>query len=119
VWSLHGGGDPYALIELNLRKRIGFAPARHVVTSVAWVLGNCRCLAPERWVARISPRPLYFINAKDDERVPRECVELLWNAAREPKEMVWIEGRHVEPKRVEIVQELVDRVLTRMADEAR
>jgi dienelactone hydrolase len=97
VWSLHGGGDPYALIDHNLRTRVRSAPARHLISCIACLFGNYRRLAPERWVGRIAPRPLVLVNAYDDERIPRACVDVLWNAARDPKEQIWIEGRTSSP----------------------
>ena len=50
---------------------------------------------PVNWVARISPRPLLMINGKDDPIVPRECTERLFAAAKEPKEILWLEGGHM------------------------
>lgn len=50
---------------------------------------------PVNWVARISPRPLLMINGKDDQIVPKECTERLFAAAKEPKEIVWLEGGHM------------------------
>ncbi len=50
---------------------------------------------PVNWVARISPRPLLMINGKDDQIVPKECTERLFAAAREPKEILWLEGGHM------------------------
>ncbi len=50
---------------------------------------------PVNWVARIAPRPLLMINGKDDPIVPKECTERLFAAAKEPKEIVWLEGGHM------------------------
>lgn len=50
---------------------------------------------PVNWVARISPRPLLMINGKDDQIVPKECTERLFAAAKEPKEIVWLDGGHM------------------------
>lgn len=54
-------------------------------------------LAPEevdplRYVGRIAPRPLLFVNAGSDERIPRSASEALYAAAREPKQMLWFDG---------------------------
>lgn len=49
---------------------------------------------PVHWVARIAPRPLLMINGNGDTIVPRECTERLFRAAREPKEIVWLDGGH-------------------------
>jgi len=50
---------------------------------------------PVNWVGRISPRPLLMINGKDDQIVPKECTERLFAAAKQPKEIVWLEGGHL------------------------
>ena len=114
VWSVHGAGDPYALLEHALARKIGFTPLRVAAASMVNVLASGSQIAPERWVAGISPRPFVMINASEDERLPRAAVERLYDAAREPKEIHWLPGRHVGPKRKEIVAELVGRVLDRV-----
>jgi dienelactone hydrolase len=49
---------------------------------------------PSRHVARFAPRPLLFVNVLGDETIPREASEALFEAAREPKEILWFEGTH-------------------------
>jgi uncharacterized protein len=51
---------------------------------------------PISHVARIAPRPLLFVNALRDERVPRARAEALHEAAREPKEVLWFDASHHE-----------------------
>ena len=114
VWSIHGAGDPYRLIEHALVRKIGFWPLRAAVAETANVLASGPRIAPERWVARIAPRPFVMVNADSDERIPRDAVIELYDAAAEPKEIVWLPGRHVQPKRKEIVQGLIDQVLARV-----
>lgn len=50
---------------------------------------------PVSFAARIAPRPLLMINGKNDPIVPKECTERLFGAAREPKEIVWLDGGHM------------------------
>ena len=114
VWSIHGAGDPYALLEHGLEKRIPFAPARAFVAGVANVLASGSRLAPEAWVGGISPRPFVMVNGDTDDKIPRACIDRLYAAAREPREIVWRPGGHVGPKRKEIVQGLIDVVLERV-----
>lgn len=66
---------------------------------------------PVNWVARISPRPLLMINGKDDQIVPKECTERLFAAAKEPKEIVWLEGGHMPQP--DVVLRKVDEWLTK------
>jgi len=117
VWSLHGAATPGELLEHSLRNRIGWGPLRAVVASIAGRLAYADQLAPERWVARIAPRPFVMVNAEADERLPRELVLRLYESAREPKELVWLPGRHVEPKRADVVAGLLRVVLDRMGGE--
>jgi hypothetical protein len=55
-----------------------------------------------------------MVNADSDERLPRECIERLYAAAHEPREMIWRPGLHVQPNRTRVVQDLVDIVLARV-----
>ena len=114
VWSIHGAGDPYALLEHSLERRIPFAPARAVVAGLANVAACGPGLAPEKWVGEIAPRSFVMVNAESDERLPRECIEKLYAAAGEPREILWRPGQHVEPDRRRIVQDLIDLVLARV-----
>lgn len=50
---------------------------------------------PVNYVGRIAPRPLLMINGKDDTVVPKECTDRLFAAAKEPKEILWLEGGHM------------------------
>jgi fermentation-respiration switch protein FrsA (DUF1100 family) len=49
---------------------------------------------PSRHVARFAPRPLLFVNATGDETIPREASAALFEAAGEPKEILWFDGTH-------------------------
>jgi len=51
---------------------------------------------PAAHVARIAPRPLLFVGALRDERVPRARADALLGAAREPKEALWFDCGHTE-----------------------
>jgi dienelactone hydrolase len=49
---------------------------------------------PARFVARIAPRPVLFVNARGDETLPRAAAETLHAAASEPKQVAWFDGGH-------------------------
>ena len=51
-------------------------------------------LDPVAQVGRISPRPLLFVNARHDERVPPARAEALHAAAGEPKQVLWFDAGH-------------------------
>jgi hypothetical protein len=115
VWSVHGAGKPYMLLEHNLQSAIPFAPARVFVAGLADLLASGPRLAPEDWVARIAPRPFVMINAADDERMPRAAVMALYERAGEPRELIWLPGIHVQSNRKNVLQSLVNTVLERAA----
>ncbi len=114
VWSIHGAGDPYGLLNANLERYVATRPARAAVAGFAHVAINGPGLAPERWVSDIAPRPFIMINASDDARIPRASVHTLYDAAEDPRELIWMTGGHVGPRRADIVQQLVDMVFARM-----
>lgn len=95
VWAIHGSGGSFAPLEANMKQAIGFAPARYVSAAIANVIIAGPRFAPERWAARISPRPFVMVNALDDERMPRAAVESLYERAAHPKELIWMSGRHI------------------------
>ena len=51
-------------------------------------------IEPLNFVGRISPRPLLFINAENDEVFPKPLSMLLHAKANEPKEIIWYESGH-------------------------
>ncbi len=53
-------------------------------------------LDPARHIAAFAPRPLLFVNATRDERIPRARAEALHAAAGEPKQVLWFECGHSE-----------------------
>lgn len=55
-------------------------------------------IEPLNFVEQISPRPLLFINAEDDEVIPKPMAMLLHAKANEPKKVIWYKsGHHVNP----------------------
>ena len=55
-----------------------------------------------------------MINARDDERLPREGVEKLHPALGAGHEIVWTQGQHVEPGRADVLEQLRSDVLSRI-----
>jgi len=49
---------------------------------------------PARHVGRFAPRPILFVNAERDERIPRASAEALHAAAGHPKEALWFDATH-------------------------
>ena len=117
VWLIHGGGRPEVVIEHGLKEHIRFAPARRLIARLLSTAAYGHHLAPEKWVGRISPRPVIVISALDDESIPQESVESLHAALGSPSEVIWMSGQHVRPGRDEIIKKITDVVFARMAEE--
>lgn len=49
---------------------------------------------PKHWVGRISPRPVLMINGTEDPIIVPAAARALHAAAREPKEVIWVETGH-------------------------
>ncbi len=114
LWAVHGAGRSRLLIDHNARPYVPTAPLRRLAAAAADALVAGPRLTPERWVGRVAPRPFVMLNATDDERLPRPAILALWEAAREPRELVWMPGPHVQRNRPEVVKALLDAVLVRM-----
>lgn len=113
VWALHGSGGSFTPLEAGMRRTISFTPLRVAAAAIANVLIAGPRLDPVRWVASIAPRPFIMVSAEDDERLPRSAVDALYRSAREPKEIIWMPGKHVHADSA-TVQALVQIVMTRM-----
>lgn len=109
VWAVHGSGGSYRPLEANMRRTIGFAPLRMIAAGIANVIISGPRLDPVRWVGRVAPRSFVMINAMNDERLPRDAVDALYEAAREPKERIWMSGAHVhgDSATIERITEIV------------
>ncbi|HSA56338.1 MAG TPA: hypothetical protein VLE53_11585 [Gemmatimonadaceae bacterium] len=115
LWLVHGAGRPVQLIERGLERSVPWAPLRWPVAHLANVLASGPRLAPEKWVPQVAPRPVIMINARADERLPRAAIDALHASARQPKEVIWLPGQHVQPNREEVIRALVETVLARAA----
>jgi dienelactone hydrolase len=105
VVVLYGGGRLPELIAHTLEHPAQPRPYPHwaaVLTSqtLTWLFAP---LAPERYAPAITPRRFLMINAVGDTLVPRESVLALYEAARPPKELIWIEGEHIHPDETTLI----------------
>ncbi len=99
-----GGGDLRRMIRHNVRRYEGPVVSEGVSFLGALLL---QPLEPLRYIDRVSPRPLLMINGAEDEQIPRECTEELYRKAREPKKIVWLEARHVNPRDTALTRSIV------------
>jgi dienelactone hydrolase len=108
VVVLYGGGPVGSLVTHTLRH-----PSQRVPWPAwqAWLAGHALAtlltpLEPTRYAAAIAPRPFLMINGAGDSLVPRAHAEALYAAAREPKELLWMPGEHVQPTEAELLARL-------------
>jgi hypothetical protein len=66
---------------------------------------------PTRFVEDIAPRPLVMVNGVDDPQMPVPAVAALYEAAREPKRIVWLRTGHLMPTDSALIRRLVDTTL--------
>lgn len=104
VIALYGGGHVGSLAAHVLRLGGGEAvsPWRAMMTGQGLAL-LLAPLEPTRYAARISPRPLLMVNGARDSLIPRASVDALYEAARQPKEILWVRSEHVHPDETELI----------------
>jgi fermentation-respiration switch protein FrsA (DUF1100 family) len=104
VIALYSGGDIGSLVthvlELGGRERVSPWQAVLAGRGLALLLAP---LEPTRYVARISPRPVLMVNGARDSLIPRPNVDALYEAARPPKEILWVRSEHVHPDETELI----------------
>jgi dienelactone hydrolase len=100
VFTLSGG---------DLQKMIADTPARKQLPRFSWMkvaapvgASLLRPFDPIWHVGKIAPRPLLFQNARNDDLIPRSGVEALYEAAGQPKEILWYESTHDHQPRATI-----------------
>ena len=110
VGLIYGAGDFASVMAANLTLRPGW-----LRRPAAWLATRAFSeFEPERHVARISPRPILMVNGIDDPQMPRGAVESLYNAAHEPKTLIWLRTGHLSPTDSVLIRALVDTALARL-----
>jgi dienelactone hydrolase len=90
---LYAGGDMGRLLA---ESTIIYPRTTWWRSAIASVAGRIiRETNPERHIAGISPRPVLMINGSRDSVVPVPCAELLFEAANEPKKIIWHDSDHI------------------------
>jgi len=102
--SMYSGGDISLLTSENIRggprflRKIGGYITEFIVLPVE----------PLRNVDKIAPRHFLMVSGSDDEQVPTQSIQLLYDTAQQPKELIWFETRHIKPTRGQLTQELTE-----------
>lgn len=98
VPELDAGRVAYAGFSLGAILGALYCPTDARLCAAALALGGAgvgpREFDPAARIAEFAPRPLLFVNATRDERIPRAAAEALHAAASEPKEVIWFECGH-------------------------
>ena len=109
VALVYGGGHLRRQLEIMLAEEPPWSRVGRVLARVlAWLLAD---LEPADAVGGIAPRPLLVIGAPADRRVPRETVQALFDAAGEPKRLVWLGGEHMRPDDAAVLRAVTDSCL--------
>jgi fermentation-respiration switch protein FrsA (DUF1100 family) len=67
-------------------------PGQPSAAEIEALLGD---VDPLTTIAKVSPRPLLFLNGDKDEIVPVACTDCLIAAAKEPKKRITFTGGHI------------------------
>lgn len=104
VALIYGAGDLPGVLAANLETRPPVLRG-----PLAWLaLRPFASLAPERFVARVAPRPIVMVNGIGDPQMPAEAVRRLYDAARPPRELIWLRTGHLMPTDSALIRSLVD-----------
>jgi fermentation-respiration switch protein FrsA (DUF1100 family) len=110
VALIYGAGDLSRVLAANLSIKPEFLRGPG-----AWLaMQPFSAFGPERFIARIAPRPVIMVNGIDDPQMPVEAVNALFESARAPKAQVWMRTGHLLPTDSALIRTLVDTALTRM-----
>ena len=102
---VYGGGEVTSLIRHNV--------ARYESGWLSEFIGRLggvllHPLEPLRYADKISPLPLIMINGEYDEQIPRFNTESFFQAAREPKKLIWLKSQHVRPDNLDLTRCIID-----------
>ena len=114
LWLAQGGGRPLLLLDASLQRDVPWRIPRLALAGLGTLLISGPRFAPEHWIARVAPRPVVFLDSREDERIPAASREALFNAAREPKSRIWLDGPHMMGSRPQVIRAVVDSILPRI-----
>ena len=86
-WDLLIAGSAHPAVEAIRKQFPDAGPIRQAMTY----------LEPTQFIGHLAPRPLLMVNGRQDQIVPPESGQALFQAACEPKEIVWYDGGHIPP----------------------
>jgi hypothetical protein len=101
---VYGGGELTSMIRHNVARYESWWMSEFVGRLGGLLL---RPLEPMRYADKISPIPLVMINGLHDEQIPRSNTELFYQAAKEPKKLIWLPSHHVRPENEELTRQII------------
>jgi len=104
VLAVYGGGDFAALLRANLKVKPQWLRSA-LARAGAWLIEP---VEPTRYAHRIAPRPFVMINGTEDSRIPKTSVLALYEAAQEPKRLIWLKEGHISSRRPEMLERVLD-----------
>ena len=111
VWLIHGSGDPVDVFDHMTKDKIKFGPLRWVMTRSFALLIQAPYLKPERWVGRISPRPVMVVHARNDPSFPQESLASLHRSLRQPYQVIWLGQEHIGVRSQDLIQQIADLIV--------
>ena len=108
---VQGGAGVGQIAAANTQRlKLPMSPAT-AATVAEWLF---KPLEPRRYAARITPRSLMMVNAKDDAWMPAQAAQELYDRAAEPKRLLWLEGAQVAADDNALNREITLRVLAEL-----
>jgi dienelactone hydrolase len=80
-----GGGG----LQASMSRRLGVTLGEDIRQAVA-------VIEPNNYVGMIAPRPLLMLNGKKDTTISPEAAQSLFDAAGEPKRIIWYDAGHTD-----------------------
>jgi hypothetical protein len=106
VMAFMAGGDLCSLLSHNLQRGGYVKPALLSAPLAALAAMLIRPLEHLNLVGRISPRPYIQISAENDTQVPLANARELYEAAADPRSLVWIKAPHLKPGMEDVIDQL-------------
>lgn len=104
VVLVHGGADLSTTLEAEMQNVPGWL--RPVLVRIASI--SIDTFDPTHYVARIAPRRLLVIAARDDRLFPPWAVVAFFHRARQPKKLLWTNTGHVGARNRQVVDAVLD-----------
>lgn len=107
---LYAGGNLHQLVEANVTEM----PAAALRFGSELAVLPYQRFEPTRYLPQITPRHVLIVNGLHDDQIPRANAQALADAARPPREMVWLPTGHLRTADTLLIRELVDTAFVRL-----